>query len=80
MTALPELRIDRELCAGHGRCFDVAPALFAEDAEGYGQVVAPAPDADALGDARLAVRACPEQAVRLSGVGGAGRAHPPEEI
>jgi ferredoxin len=91
-----ELRIDRELCAGHGRCFDIAPALFGEDAEGYGEVLVAVPAAHALGDARLAARSCPEQAVLLTGDGadtraradaGAGAnagagdgADPPEEI
>jgi len=61
-----KLRIDSERCQGHGRCYDIAPSLFGEDDEGYGQV---------LGDgivpvgreheARLAVANCPEHAVEL---------------
>jgi ferredoxin len=61
-----KLRIDSERCQGHGRCYDIAPSLFGEDDEGYGQV---------LGDgivpvgreheARLAVANCPEQAIEL---------------
>jgi ferredoxin len=30
--------IDTECCAGHGRCHDVAPALFADDEDGMGIV------------------------------------------
>ena len=62
-----KLRIDSERCQGHGRCYDIAPSLFGEDDEGYGQV---------LGDgivpvgrdhqARLAVANCPEQAIELA--------------
>jgi ferredoxin len=57
---------DRELCAGHGRCYDVAPELFGDDEEGYSVVngngsVRPG-QAEA---ARLAVWLCPERAIRL---------------
>jgi ferredoxin len=60
------VRIDAERCQGHGRCYDLAPALFAEDAEGYGQVVGDGgvPD-DALPAARLAESNCPEAAVSV---------------
>jgi ferredoxin len=30
--------IDTEYCAGHRRCYDVAPALFADDEDGMGIV------------------------------------------
>jgi len=60
-------QINSELCQGHGRCYDLAPELFGEDDEGYGQV---------LGDgtvqpgkeraARLAVSNCPEHAITLA--------------
>ncbi|WP_406358279.1 ferredoxin [Streptomyces sp. NBC_00658] len=63
---MTELRIDPDLCAGHGRCFDVAPDLFAEDEEGYGTVTVPRPEGRQLADARLAGRSCPEQAVLLT--------------
>jgi AcrR family transcriptional regulator/ferredoxin len=61
-----KVQIDHERCQGHGRCYDLAPALFGDDDEGYGTV---------LGDgtvppgqehnARLAVLNCPERAVEL---------------
>lgn len=60
------VRINSGLCQGHGRCYDLAPALFGDDDDGYGQV---------LGDgtvprgnehqARLAVSNCPERAIEL---------------
>jgi ferredoxin len=58
------VRIDPERCQGHGRCYDLAPDLFAEDEDGYGvplnggQV-----PADRQDDAELAVANCPEQAI-----------------
>jgi AcrR family transcriptional regulator/ferredoxin len=61
-----KVRINPELCQGHGRCYDLAPALFGEDDEGYGQVlgdgVVPPERQD---QARLAVANCPERAIDL---------------
>lgn len=61
-----KVRINPELCQGHGRCYDLAPALFGEDDEGYGQVLG---DGVVLPDrqdqARLAVANCPERAIDL---------------
>ena len=34
-----KVRIDRERCQGHGRCYDLAPMCFGEDEEGYGLVL-----------------------------------------
>jgi ferredoxin len=60
-----KLRIDTERCTGHGRCYDLAPELFTDDDEGYGQVLVDTPDESQLDAARLAVNSCPEQAVVL---------------
>ena len=61
-----KVQIKHELCQGHGRCYDLAPGLFGDDDEGYGQVLgdgAVPPDREQ--DARLAVLNCPEHAVEL---------------
>jgi len=61
-----KLQIDSERCQGHGRCYDLAPALFGEDDEGYGQVLGDGevkPDQEQA--ARLAVLNCPEHAIDL---------------
>jgi ferredoxin len=59
-----KVQIDSGRCFGHGRCYDLAPELFGEDEEGYGQVlnggVVPPGQAEA---ARLAVANCPERAI-----------------
>lgn len=61
-----KLRINADLCQGHGRCYDRAPDLFGDDDEGYGQVlgdgVVPAAREH---DARLAEANCPERAIEL---------------
>ncbi|TMR25305.1 ferredoxin [Nonomuraea turkmeniaca] len=59
-----KVEINFERCQGHGRCYDLAPGLFGEDEEGYGQVlgdgVVPPEEEQA---ARLAVSNCPERAI-----------------
>jgi len=62
-----KVQIDPALCQGHGRCYDLAPGLFGDDDEGYGQVlgdglVPPGQDHEA----QLAVANCPERAISLA--------------
>ncbi|MEV0968337.1 ferredoxin [Microtetraspora glauca] len=60
------VQIDPERCQGHGRCYDLAPELFAEDEEGYGQVLVDGVVPPDQGhDARRAVSNCPERAIAL---------------
>ena len=61
-----KLHIDSKVCQGHGRCYDLAPELFGDDDEGYGQVLGDGvvqPEKEH--DARLAVANCPEHAIEL---------------
>jgi ferredoxin len=58
--------IDGERCAGHGRCYVIAPELFTDDERGYGATAgdgAVTPDQADL--ARRAVAACPERAISI---------------
>jgi ferredoxin len=58
------VRIDPDRCQGHGRCYDLAPDLFAEDEDGYGTVIGDGPVPPGReDDARLAAANCPEQAI-----------------
>lgn len=60
------VRIDQELCQGHGRCYDLARDLFAEDDEGYGQVIGDGTVGAGKEDhVRHAARNCPERAVEI---------------
>ncbi len=63
-----KVQIDTALCQGHGRCYDLAPDLFGEDDEGYGQVLGDGivPPGGERG-ARLAVVNCPERAIEVLG-------------
>jgi ferredoxin len=61
------VRIDEELCTGHGRCYTLAPEVFDADDRGLGLVrldgeVPPELDSQA----RVAVANCPEQAITIS--------------
>jgi ferredoxin len=62
-----KVQIDPERCQGHGRCYDLAPSLFGDDEEGYGQVLGDGtvrPDQER--EARLAEVNCPEHAIEVS--------------
>ena len=61
-----KISIDSARCQGHGRCYDLAPAVFTEDDEGYGQ--APVDGGVPAGQepaALLAEANCPEQAIAI---------------
>jgi ferredoxin len=60
-----KLRIDEDVCTGHGRCYTLAPELFEADEYGHGKVtVEDVPD-ELLSQARLAQSNCPERAISL---------------
>lgn len=61
-----KLHINSGVCQGHGRCYDLAPDLFGDDEEGFGQVLGDGivlPEQER--EARLAVANCPERAIEL---------------
>lgn len=57
------VRVDPDLCQGHGNCALSAPELFLLDDEGFAHVADDAvPDAAAAA-ARLGAAGCPERAI-----------------
>jgi ferredoxin len=61
------LVLDTERCTGHGRCYALAPELFADDEYGHGLVIgAGGVTPEQMGAAERAVAGCPEQAIALS--------------
>ena len=60
-----KVRVDRDLCQGHGRCYVLAPTVFESDDDGYGTEragdVAPQ-DHEA---ARKGAGNCPEDAITI---------------
>ena len=62
------VQIDSEKCQGHGRCYDLAPEVFAPDDDGYVVLLVEGDVPAALEDqARAAVRNCPERALSADG-------------
>lgn len=72
-----KLKVDAELCSGHGRCYVLAPTVYKADVEGYnaarGEVIEVPPDQEEA--ARAGQRGCPEHAIRIVRDG----AKPPED-
>lgn len=58
---------NHELCQGHARCEDLCPQVFATDAvEGKVVIANPHVPPELEAKVRLAVRNCPEGALRLA--------------
>lgn len=60
-----KLRIDFEVCTGHGRCYALAPELFEPDDYGHAALVVEDVPDDLAEKARLAVANCPERAISV---------------
>ena len=61
-----KVHIDSDRCQGHGRCYDLAPKIFGEDAEGYGVVLHGVVPPEDAAQARLAAANCPESAIEVT--------------
>jgi ferredoxin len=61
----PAFVIDQEVCAGHGRCYTVAPDSFTADDSGYGVASGRAEDGSDQGRLSRILASCPEQAISI---------------
>lgn len=62
-----KIAVNPNLCQGHARCEDLCPEVFATDAvEGKSVILLEDVPDHLLEKTRLAVRNCPEGALRLS--------------
>ena len=59
------VRVDREKCAGHGRCYVLAPEVFADDERGHCVVLAESVPPELEDRARLGEGNCPEHAISI---------------
>jgi ferredoxin len=59
------VRVDRERCVGHGRCYVLAPEVFGDDERGHCVVLAPEVGPALEAQARLGEQNCPEAAISL---------------
>jgi ferredoxin len=57
--------VDLDRCEGHARCAELAPEVFALEADGYSRAILEQPDAALRAKVETAVRLCPRQALLL---------------
>ena len=60
-----QVRLDRERCQGHGRCYILASAVFECDDDGRGMVIAETVSLVHQESARLGADNCPEDAITV---------------
>jgi len=59
------VRVDPEICVGHGRCYMLAPEVYGEDERGHCQVERAELPRALEAAARLGAESCPEGAISL---------------
>lgn len=59
------MRVDPDLCVGHGRCYALAPDVFEPDDFGHCVVIAREVDGSAADQARTGAENCPERAITV---------------
>jgi ferredoxin len=60
-----KVRVDLELCVGHGRCYMLAPEVFDEDEEGHCRLLHSSPPPELEAQARIGEANCPEGAIEI---------------
>jgi ferredoxin len=59
------VRVDREKCTGHGRCYALAPEVYEADDEGYCVIPNENVAAELADVARRGALNCPEDAIEI---------------
>ena len=60
-----KVRVDLELCTGHGRCYELAPEVFDEDERGHCRIPDEKVPAELENQALRAEANWPEHAIRV---------------
>ena len=60
-----KVRVDADLCVGHGRCYVLAPDVFGTDEFGHSIVLVEQVSDSLATQARLGADNCPEQAITI---------------
>jgi len=60
-----KVRVDTDLCVGHGRCYALAPDVFGADDFGHCVVLLAEVDGALADQAHLGAENCPERAITL---------------
>jgi ferredoxin len=61
-----KVRIDADICTGHGRCYTLAPEVFDSDDRGYGMVKSEDVEENLRPKAVIGEQNCPERAITIS--------------
>ena len=60
------IEVDHDACTGHGRCWSLAPGVFAADDDGYCSTGAVDVPVELEEQARKGATNCPERAIKLT--------------
>jgi ferredoxin len=60
-----KVRVDSGLCVGHGRCYALAPEVFAPDDFGHCEILVEEVEGALADQARLGAENCPERAITV---------------
>jgi ferredoxin len=60
-----KVQVDPDLCTGHGRCYALAPDVFAPDDFGHCEVLVPVAEGPLADQARIGAENCPERAITI---------------
>ena len=60
------VKVDSAKCVGHGRCYELAPAVFGEDDRGHCTVLVESVPPEHEKAALVAAANCPEDAIKLA--------------
>lgn len=60
-----KVRVDPDLCVGHGRCYVLAPDVFGADDYGHCEILVESPGGALADQARIGVENCPERAITI---------------
>jgi ferredoxin len=60
-----KVRVDTNLCSGHGRCYALAPDVFGADDYGHCEILVEEPSGALADHARVGAENCPERAIRI---------------
>jgi ferredoxin len=60
-----KVRVDPDLCVGHGRCYALAPDVFGTDDYGHAVVLMSDVEGAFVDQARAGAENCPERAITV---------------
>jgi ferredoxin len=60
-----KVTVDPDLCVGHGRCYALAPDVFAPDDFGHCEIIVESPEGTLVDQARIGAENCPERAISI---------------